>query len=217
MQNRPEPPNGGFHQAREIAEVVLWILHEKGKKGEWVSLNAHLKDFGITHPAELERGLKYLIEEPRASVAADPDPRATKYGGWDKERKAAIITTEVRVRLTRRGLEDMHRQKTLSSKTSRRALQVRIVVGVFAIANVLFGVWVWSSTRSETPPREQDSVPAIEQAKRGHLPNTASRPDSATYDSLKASPTPVDSGSTAGIGEKSKDLKPKEPQSRPKP
>lgn len=83
MRSRPTPPNGGFHQRGGIADVVLYVLHKHGRRGQWVQLNEHLRSFGIDHPAEVNRALKWLLEEPRAFIQADPDPRAEKYGDWD--------------------------------------------------------------------------------------------------------------------------------------
>lgn len=63
--------------------MVLYVLHKHGRRGQWVQLNEHLRSFGIDHPAEVNRALKWLLEEPRAFIQADPDPRAEKYGDWD--------------------------------------------------------------------------------------------------------------------------------------
>lgn len=176
----------------------MWILHQKGKKGEWVSLNEPLKDFGITHPAELERALKYLIEEPVASVSADPDPRAKKYGEWSKEKKAAVITTEVRARLTRRGLEDMHRQKKLSSTTERKTLRLRAVGIMVAIFGV--GVTVWLAFHRPSTGSQENSPPSTATTSSpGLTPNHVlvdSLPARNGHDTLKASRTPFDSSHT---------------------
>lgn len=143
MHKRPSKPKGGFHQAEEIAEVILYILYKSGSKGQYVELNEPLKEFGITHPGELGRTLLWLIEKPRASVFADPHPRTVKYGEWDRATLSAVITMPVSARLTAKGLEDYHRQRDLISIPVRSKWALLVPIAVLLVSMATFCIEHW--------------------------------------------------------------------------